>query len=84
MKKVKLATSLSLMFLTLSCSTPDVESCTSCKEVEEQFINNEWRTVGREYPTAFNCASNGYTFDTGGYLSGTGQYISKRRVVVCK
>ena len=77
MKKLVL---LSLMFLTLSCSTEEeTETCSTCKEVEEHFINNEWRSVGREFPTAYNCYSNGYTYNTGGYLSGTGNYILKRR-----
>lgn len=77
---------LSLLLLTIACSPEEqkTETCSTCKEVEQQFINNQWMSVGIEYPTAFTCISNGYTYGSGGYLSGTGQYISKRRVVVCK
>lgn len=91
MKKtlIKIITIVAITVATLhftSCSDDEksIETCSSCKEIEEQFIQNQWMSVGKEFPTAFTCISNGYTYAAGGYLSGTGQYISKRRVVVCK
>ncbi len=81
MKKLILTTIAALLF---SCSSD--EPC-QCKEVMQwrPDYSNEWRTSTQEFPTNYNCSSDGYTYPIEGYFShATNTNVERRRKVVCK
>jgi hypothetical protein len=81
----KLIILLTAMVLT-SCTQEDSTMC-ECKEVMEISVDSNpgWQSSGQEFPTEYGCDSDGYTYGIEGYYShATGQYVSRRRRVVCK
>jgi len=83
MKKLQIL----LLILTISlasCSKEDL--CTSCKEIEESapFPYNDYTVTGREFPTAYNCDSNGYSYYTNNTIDSNGIRHNFRNRVECR
>ena len=88
MKKIKFITAILLIVLLSSCSAEeDKSTCTSCIEVLEYSTDADpiWRSGNQQFPTHFNCISNGYTYIINGYYSSAmNTYVYRRRRVECK
>ena len=90
--KILLLSFLAITLMSASCSADEVEGDTGCqcKEVEEVSSSESnfevWILTGDEYPTEYNCTSDGYFYTRYTYYSVTNPNIlvEVRNRVVCQ